>query len=163
MTSPWSDNVGSMSEIIFEVREDATVGGYTASALGYGIHTQADTLDELRSMVKEAVDRADGWRIAPAKRQSHNPCQGWGIWPPSRFPIIVKWPRERYGVRRYGRVTSPACGESGRADRGLIRASGLTPKHSTGDGGHYPILLFATLFWTGVHTRHFTVPKRLKI
>ena len=56
MTSPWSDNVGSMSEIIFEVREDEIDGGYTASTLGYGIHTQADTLDELRSMVKEAVD-----------------------------------------------------------------------------------------------------------
>jgi predicted RNase H-like HicB family nuclease len=51
-----SGKVGSMSEIIFEVREDEIDGGYTASALGYGIHTQADTLDELRSMVKEAVD-----------------------------------------------------------------------------------------------------------
>jgi len=29
-----------MSEIIFEVREDEADGGYTASALGYGIHTQ---------------------------------------------------------------------------------------------------------------------------
>lgn len=30
-----------MSEIIFEVTEDEADGGYTASALGYGIHTQA--------------------------------------------------------------------------------------------------------------------------
>jgi predicted RNase H-like HicB family nuclease len=45
-----------MSEIIFEVREDEIDGGYTASALGHGIHTQADTLNELRSNVKEAVD-----------------------------------------------------------------------------------------------------------
>ena len=37
------------------MREDETEGGYTASALGYGIHTQGDTLDELRSMVKDAV------------------------------------------------------------------------------------------------------------
>ncbi len=44
-----------MSEIIFEVREDEMDGGYTASALGYGIHTQGDTLDELRVMVKDAV------------------------------------------------------------------------------------------------------------
>jgi predicted RNase H-like HicB family nuclease len=44
-----------MSEIIFEVREDEADGGYTASALGYGIHTQAETLEELRSMVKDAV------------------------------------------------------------------------------------------------------------
>lgn len=45
-----------MSEIIFEVREDEADGGYTANALGYGIHTQGDTLEELRSMVKEAVN-----------------------------------------------------------------------------------------------------------
>lgn len=44
-----------MSEIIFEVREDEVDGGYTANALGYGIHTQADSLEELRAMVKEAV------------------------------------------------------------------------------------------------------------
>ncbi len=44
-----------MSEIIFEVREDEADGGYTASALGYGIHTQGETLEELRAMVKDAV------------------------------------------------------------------------------------------------------------
>lgn len=44
-----------MSEIIFEVHQDEADGGYTASALGYGIHTQGDTLEELRAMVKEAV------------------------------------------------------------------------------------------------------------
>ena len=45
-----------MIEVIFEVREDEVDGGYTASALGVGIHTQGDTLEELRSNVKEAVD-----------------------------------------------------------------------------------------------------------
>jgi predicted RNase H-like HicB family nuclease len=44
-----------MREIIFEVTEDEVDGGYVASALGYGIHTQGDTLDELRGMVKDAV------------------------------------------------------------------------------------------------------------
>ena len=44
-----------MSEIIFEVREDEVDGGYTASALGYGIHTQGETLEELRAMVRDAV------------------------------------------------------------------------------------------------------------
>jgi len=44
-----------MNEIIFDVREDELDGGYTASALGYGIHTQADSLEELRAMVKDAV------------------------------------------------------------------------------------------------------------
>jgi predicted RNase H-like HicB family nuclease len=44
-----------MIEIIFEVHEDEADGGYTASALGYGIHTQGDTLEELRAMVREAV------------------------------------------------------------------------------------------------------------
>ena len=44
------------SEIIFEVREDEADGGYIAQALGHGIHTQAETLEELREMVREAVD-----------------------------------------------------------------------------------------------------------
>ena len=44
-----------MNEIIFDVREDEVDGGYTASALGYGIHTQGDSLEELRAMVKDAV------------------------------------------------------------------------------------------------------------
>ena len=45
-----------MNEIIFEIREDEVEGGYVASALGFGIHTQGETLEELRTMVKEAVD-----------------------------------------------------------------------------------------------------------
>ena len=45
-----------MSEIIFAVHEDEADGGYTASALGVGIHTQAATLEELRKNVKEAVN-----------------------------------------------------------------------------------------------------------
>jgi predicted RNase H-like HicB family nuclease len=45
-----------MSEIIFEVREDETDGGYNAAALGYGIHTEGDTLEQLRANVKEAVE-----------------------------------------------------------------------------------------------------------
>mgnify|MGYP003386435324 CR=1 FL=1 len=43
------------TEIIFAVSE-ADEGGYVASALGYGIHTQGETIDELRAMVRDAVD-----------------------------------------------------------------------------------------------------------
>ncbi len=43
------------SEIIFEVTE-ADEGGYVASALGFGITTQGESLAELRTMVREAVD-----------------------------------------------------------------------------------------------------------
>ena len=42
------------SEIIFEVTE-AEEGGYCAAALGYGITTQAETLEQLRAMVRDAV------------------------------------------------------------------------------------------------------------
>ena len=45
-----------MSEIIFEVSEDEIEGGYSASALGYGIHTEGETLEEIRRNVREAVD-----------------------------------------------------------------------------------------------------------
>lgn len=44
------------SEIIFEVSEDESDGGYSASALGYSIYTQGDTIAELRENVKEAVE-----------------------------------------------------------------------------------------------------------
>ncbi len=46
----------SGTEIIFEVSEDELDGGYSASALGFGIHTQGDTREELRRNVREAVD-----------------------------------------------------------------------------------------------------------
>jgi predicted RNase H-like HicB family nuclease len=42
------------SEIIFAVEEDPE-GGYVAEALGHAIVTQADTMDELREMVRDAV------------------------------------------------------------------------------------------------------------
>ena len=44
-----------MSEIIFEVQEDTVDGGFVATALGHAIATQGDTLDELREMVRDAV------------------------------------------------------------------------------------------------------------
>lgn len=45
-----------MTEIIFEVTEDETDGGYSASALGYGIHTQGESLDDIRlHFVREEV------------------------------------------------------------------------------------------------------------
>ena len=42
-------------EIIFEVREDEADGGYTAAALGHDIFTEAETLEELRKNVRDAV------------------------------------------------------------------------------------------------------------
>lgn len=51
----WQIPYCPMSEIIFEVREDEIDGGFTASALGYGIHTEGDTMEELRQNVREAV------------------------------------------------------------------------------------------------------------
>jgi predicted RNase H-like HicB family nuclease len=43
-----------MSEIIFVV-ENSDEGGYTAKSLGYSIYTEAETLDELKENVKDAV------------------------------------------------------------------------------------------------------------
>jgi hypothetical protein len=42
------------NEIIFVVADSAE-GGYEARALGHSIHTEADTLEELRDMVRDAV------------------------------------------------------------------------------------------------------------
>lgn len=44
-----------MNEIIFEIREDETEGGFVARALGHSIVTQADTWEELRTNVRDAV------------------------------------------------------------------------------------------------------------
>jgi hypothetical protein len=43
-----------MTEIIFQV-EEAQEGGYIASARGHAIFTEADTLDDIRAAVREAV------------------------------------------------------------------------------------------------------------
>ena len=45
-----------MKELFIEAREDKVDGGYVASAIGYGIHTQAESLDELRKNILDAVD-----------------------------------------------------------------------------------------------------------
>lgn len=44
-----------MTEILFTVIE-APEGGLTARAVGFSIVTEADTLDELRQNIREAVD-----------------------------------------------------------------------------------------------------------
>ncbi len=44
-----------MTEILFTVIE-APEGGLTARAVGFSIFTEADTLDELRKNIREAVD-----------------------------------------------------------------------------------------------------------
>ena len=44
------------SEIIFEVSQDEVDGGYSASAVGYGIHTQGETVEEVRTNVRDAVE-----------------------------------------------------------------------------------------------------------
>jgi hypothetical protein len=51
-----SGREGSMatSEIIFAV-EESPEGGFEARALGHAIFTQAETLEELRAMVQDAV------------------------------------------------------------------------------------------------------------
>lgn len=43
-----------MTEVIFLVEDDPD-GGYTARAIGESIFTQAETLEELRDRVRDAV------------------------------------------------------------------------------------------------------------
>ncbi|MHB9037286.1 MAG: type II toxin-antitoxin system HicB family antitoxin [Armatimonadota bacterium] len=45
-----------MRDLFVEAHEDEVDGGYVASAIGYGIHTQAETLEELRANILDAVD-----------------------------------------------------------------------------------------------------------
>jgi hypothetical protein len=43
-----------MEEVIFLV-EESPEGGYTAKGLGVSIYTEADSMEELRAAVKDAV------------------------------------------------------------------------------------------------------------
>ena len=43
-----------MNELIFLV-EEAPEGGFTAKALGESIYTEADTMDELKNMIRDAI------------------------------------------------------------------------------------------------------------
>lgn len=43
-----------MTEIVFLIQDDPD-GGYTARALGEPIFTQADDIEELREMIRDAV------------------------------------------------------------------------------------------------------------
>jgi len=43
-----------MDELIFIVEEDSE-GGYRAKAVGPSIHTQAESIEELHAMVRDAV------------------------------------------------------------------------------------------------------------
>ena len=59
------------SEIIFEVTESEE-GGFCASALGHGISTQGESLEELREMVRDAVScYFDGEAEAPKLIRLH--------------------------------------------------------------------------------------------
>lgn len=44
-----------MSELIFEITEDEAEGGFIARSLGQSIVTQAETWDELKAKVRDAV------------------------------------------------------------------------------------------------------------
>jgi hypothetical protein len=58
-------------ELIFEVR-DAEEGGYCARALGHAIFTEADTWEQLRENVIEAVSlHFEGDTVRPRMVQLH--------------------------------------------------------------------------------------------
>lgn len=43
-----------MTELVFQIEDDPD-GGYTAKAVGASIFTEADTLDQLRDNIRDAV------------------------------------------------------------------------------------------------------------
>jgi predicted RNase H-like HicB family nuclease len=43
-----------MTELVFQIEEDSD-GGYTAKAVGASIFTEADTLEQLRDNIRDAV------------------------------------------------------------------------------------------------------------
>jgi hypothetical protein len=59
-----------MNELVFEIAQEPD-GGFTAEALGESIFTQADTWEELKANVKEAVQAFYFDRAAPASIRLH--------------------------------------------------------------------------------------------
>lgn len=59
-----------MNEIIFEVSQEAD-GGYIAEVLGESIFTEADTWEQLRANVKEALAAFYFDQTAPARVRLH--------------------------------------------------------------------------------------------
>jgi hypothetical protein len=59
-----------MNELVFEITQDSD-GGFIAEALGESIITQADTWEELRANVREAVKAFYFDRPAPARLRLH--------------------------------------------------------------------------------------------
>jgi hypothetical protein len=59
-----------MNELVFEVTQEGD-GGFVAEALGESIITQADSWDELRSNVREAVTAFYFDHPAPAQVRLH--------------------------------------------------------------------------------------------
>lgn len=60
----------SMNELVFEVTQEAE-GGFVAECLTEAIFTQADTWEELRSNVREAVAAFFADRAQPAAIRLH--------------------------------------------------------------------------------------------
>jgi len=59
-----------MDELVFEVTQEGD-GGFVAEALGESIFTQADTWEELRVHVREAVTAYYFGRPAPKRVRLH--------------------------------------------------------------------------------------------
>jgi predicted RNase H-like HicB family nuclease len=59
-----------MDELVFEVTQEAD-GGFVAESLGEGVITQADTWEELRVNVREAVAAYFFDRPAPKRLRLH--------------------------------------------------------------------------------------------
>jgi predicted RNase H-like HicB family nuclease len=59
-----------MNELVFEIAQEAD-GGYAAEALGESIFTQADSWEELKANVREAVQAFYFDSVAPASIRLH--------------------------------------------------------------------------------------------
>ncbi len=59
-----------MNELVFEVTQEAD-GGFVAEALGECIITEADTWEELKSNVREAVSAFYFDAVAPGRIRLH--------------------------------------------------------------------------------------------
>lgn len=67
---PKEHQPAAMNELVFQVTQEGD-GGFSAEALGESIFTQADSWDELRANVREAVKAFYFDRPAPTRLRLH--------------------------------------------------------------------------------------------
>ena len=130
-----------MTEILFLV-QDSPEGGYEARALGHSIFTEADTLDELRFMIKDAVachfEEAQRPKVIRLHfvREELLAHENATLPPTNHHRTLPRPLRGTHPVHHYGRARSQAGGGGLQPISAPCQRCADRPAHRQRHGGH---------------------------